>query len=212
MGPGKMAQFSVEQAVALIRRRLQKDGKLENARTPEPSLQVNNIANDITGRHEENDEGTNPQGDEDDHFDDDPNQLRFACKRCRTVVFRESEFEDPPHSKAAHQFSFRKTRQGGGGRGGQASECHSYFLQPECRLMKSNSKDIDGGAYEGKLHCPKCAHKVGQWSWAGAQCSCGTWVTPVIQIPCSKVDIIDPAILQHGLPAGAVPYRGQDMV
>lgn len=26
----------------------------------------------------------------------------------------------------------------------------------------------------------------------GAQCSCGTWLTPAIQVPLSKVDIVNP--------------------
>lgn len=39
-----------------------------------------------------------------------------------------------------------------------------------------------GGEVEGKLSCPKCATRLGTYCWAGAQCSCGAWVTPAFQV------------------------------
>jgi dual specificity phosphatase 12 len=53
---------------------------------------------------------------------------------------------------------------------------------------------------EGKLACPKCSCKVGQWNWSGAQCSCGSWVTPAIQVPLSRVDKIFPQDMPQSLP------------
>ena len=41
---------------------------------------------------------------------------------------------------------------------------------------------------EGKLCCPKCAVRVGTLKWAGSQCSCGTWVTPALQVYKKVVD------------------------
>ncbi|KAG5175166.1 hypothetical protein JKP88DRAFT_229260 [Tribonema minus] len=43
---------------------------------------------------------------------------------------------------------------------------------------------------EGKICCPgkHCSARVGTYKWTGSQCSCGTWITPAIQIPKSKVD------------------------
>ena len=41
---------------------------------------------------------------------------------------------------------------------------------------------------EGKLACPKCATRLGSFNWSGAQCSCGAWVTPAVQVVRSRVD------------------------
>lgn len=60
-------------------------------------------------------------------------------------------------------------------------KCSSYFLEGALDWM-------DASQVEGKLHCPKCGHRVGTLKWAGGQCSCGTWVTPAIQISMGKVD------------------------
>ena len=41
---------------------------------------------------------------------------------------------------------------------------------------------------DGKLLCPKCAVRLGSYTWSGMQCSCGAWVAPAIQVVKSKVD------------------------
>ena len=41
---------------------------------------------------------------------------------------------------------------------------------------------------DGKLICPKCAVRLGSYTWSGMQCSCGAWVAPAIQVVKSKVD------------------------
>ena len=46
----------------------------------------------------------------------------------------------------------------------------------------------EGAADEGDLHCPKCACRVGAYAWYGAQCACGAWVAPAIQVTKSRVD------------------------
>ena len=43
---------------------------------------------------------------------------------------------------------------------------------------------------KGKLACPKCAGRLGAFSWAGEQCGCGCWVTPAFQLHVSRVDIL----------------------
>jgi len=42
---------------------------------------------------------------------------------------------------------------------------------------------------DGKIICPKCKCRLGTYNWAGAQCSCGQWITPAIQLTKSKVDL-----------------------
>ena len=116
----------------------------------------------------------------------DPSKSQYACRMCRTILFDEDDLEDPPHSKASHSFSRRKHDKSAG-RSGSASQCESKFLSGALDWMGDTS------AFEGKLHCPKCDFKVGLWKWAGSQCSCGTWVTPAIQIPNGKVDELNAA-------------------
>ena len=116
----------------------------------------------------------------------DPSKIQYACRMCRTVLFDEDDLEDPPHSKASHSFSRRKHDKSAG-RSGSASQCESKFLSEALDWMGDTS------AFEGKLHCPKCDFKVGNWNWSGAQCSCGTWVTPAVQIPNGKVDELNAA-------------------
>ncbi len=40
---------------------------------------------------------------------------------------------------------------------------------------------LEKGAVGGKIICPnkKCGVKLGNFDWAGVQCSCKQWVTPV---------------------------------
>jgi dual specificity phosphatase 12 len=116
----------------------------------------------------------------------DPSKIQYACRMCRTILFDEDDLEDPPHSKASHNFSRRKHDKSAG-RSGLMSQCESKFLSGALDWMGDTS------AFEGKLHCPKCDSKVGLWKWAGSQCSCGTWVTPAIQIPNGKVDELNTA-------------------
>jgi dual specificity phosphatase 12 len=117
------------------------------------------------------------------HFIDEKKE-RYACRICRTILWGEDDLEDPPHEPSRHQFSYRKQQPYGMNR---ESTCQSIFLHSGMPWMGDISVD-----YEGKFCCPTCGSKLGIWKWAGAQCSCGTWVTPAIQIPSSKVDVLRP--------------------
>jgi hypothetical protein len=70
-------------------------------------------------------------------------------------------------------------------RSSKSRSCTSYFIQEALQWMKAASEDI-----EGKLVCPhgRCGQRLGMIRWAGGQCSCGTWVTPAIQLNKSAVD------------------------
>lgn len=89
----------------------------------------------------------------------------YACRRCRYCLFDSTAFQE--HSKLGHN----------------ALKCSSLFLEePPGNL---GIKDIE---QEGKLNCPKCETRVGQWSWIGSKCSCGEWITPAYQYTRSKLD------------------------
>lgn len=111
----------------------------------------------------------------------DSTKILYACRVCRKILFSEEQLEDPPHIQAQHRFGWRK-------QGNFECKCQSLFLATGMPWM------CDLSAAEGKFCCPGCNAKIGSWNWSGAQCSCGTWVTPAIQVPISKVDLVRPTI------------------
>ena len=125
----------------------------------------------------------------------DPKKNQYSCHKCRTILLGQDDLEDPPHVPSKHSFSPRKHS--------GASSCHSLFLHSGLPWMGA-MEDA-----EGKLSCPRCETKVGNWNWSGAQCSCGTWVVPAIQIPTSKVDLITPILPSH-LPSPTIVHFPRD--
>jgi dual specificity phosphatase 12 len=174
IGPAKMALFAYSLAKSLI------DEAIESKRPKETlidaaqsTVQSTDAATDSTPTIRLIDE----------------NKPRFSCRKCRTILFGQDDLQDPPHVVARHAFAAGKQISG-------KSACTSWFLQTTLPWMESTD-------HEGKAACPTCQTKVGHWNWSGAQCSCGTWVVPSIQIPHSKVDVIVPTRL-HSLPAGTI--------
>lgn len=98
----------------------------------------------------------------------------FRCKQCRNTLFSTEDIEG--HQVALHQLRYARGAQTG------RSRCTSHFLEQPQSWM-----DLTG-ATSGKLYCPHCSSKIGSFDWSGSQCSCGTWVSPSIQILHSKVD------------------------
>eukprot|EP00771_Trimastix_marina_P001922 gnl/Trimastix_PCT/3032.p1 GENE.gnl/Trimastix_PCT/3032~~gnl/Trimastix_PCT/3032.p1 ORF type:complete len:278 (+),score=9.08 gnl/Trimastix_PCT/3032:89-835(+) len=97
----------------------------------------------------------------------------YKCRMCRKTLFTDEDLVE--HTKAQHPFlrGTRATRP-------TQVQCTSYFLAE--LPWGDQCKQGD------RLLCPHCRAKLGSWSWAGQQCSCGTWVTPAFQIVGSKVD------------------------
>jgi len=136
--------------------------------------------------------------------------VHFRCRRCRAVLCRSDQLEDPPHEEGRHHFSHHRRRKEGlaqlqqqqqqpqqpglgGGFGGAAGgeeppapACTSVFLAEALQWMRSASLD----PVEGKLLCFGCGARVGALRWAGSQCSCGTWVCPAVQLYRSCLDDI----------------------
>lgn len=168
IGPGKMAIFAYEVAQKVVRRRWEKELLSDNKpETDKQDVDVDEAAPELV------EIAAAP------HFID-PEKTRYACKRCRSVLFGTDDLEDPPHVQARH--NFRKK-----GQTSAQGMCQNLFIADPLPWMHGCNE------MEGKLHCPKCQTKVGHYSWTGAQCSCGTWVTPAILVPVSKVDEMKPA-------------------
>ena len=162
MGPGKMARLARSLAMELIEAAITE--KYGSSPAKEPQLQSPiEISEQVS---------TPP------HLID-TDKVHFKCRKCRVTLFGQSDLEDPPHTQSRHSFSHRKVQHGGTA---ASLSCQSMFLQGT----------LDWMGQEGRFSCPNCGTKLGSTTWSGAQCSCGTWVVPAIQIPKSKVDGIEP--------------------
>ncbi|GAA5820166.1 hypothetical protein JCM11491_000001, partial [Sporobolomyces phaffii] len=66
--------------------------------------------------------------------------------------------------------------------------CSSYFVEP----LSWMSPFLESGQLAGKITCPgtRCGAKLGNFDWAGNQCSCGAWVCPGFALNVSRVDEI----------------------
>lgn len=177
MGPGKTAKFASDLAKRLIADALEEQREPEQ-QAVEQALEMLHVEETVSVPR---------------LIDLDKN--RYLCRNCRTILFGDNDFEDPPHVPSAHGFSWKKIKHTGYGKTG-TSACQSFFMAAGLDWMG------DVNAAEGKFSCPKCETKLGSWNWSGAQCSCGSWVVPAIQIPRGKVDLVAPR--QPALPPGTI--------
>ena len=94
----------------------------------------------------------------------------LCCRACRKPLFLATQLA-PAHERPATASA-------------RTPPCTSYFLD----ALPAWVADVaTSGAVEGKLVCA-CGSKFGSFNWSGAQCSCGAWVVPAIQVPKSRVD------------------------
>ncbi|KAF8635395.1 hypothetical protein AX15_000395 [Amanita polypyramis BW_CC] len=63
-------------------------------------------------------------------------------------------------------------------------KCSGYFVEP----MAWMEPFLEAGDIAGKIICPKCGAKLGNYDWAGMKCGCREWVVPGFCINRAKVD------------------------
>jgi hypothetical protein len=116
------------------------------------------------------------KSDDDGHVEDkmDEDTRFYTCMKCRLVLFDSTQLVE--HAPAAKDVARR----------GLMNPCTSYFIEDAPEWLPT--EDLGGGGNGGKLMCPQCDAKVGQWSWSGGQCSCGSWVVPNFQFTKTKID------------------------
>jgi hypothetical protein len=90
MGPGKMAKFASDLAKRIIANAVEEKREPEQEAV-EQALEVLQIEETVAVPR---------------LIDLDKN--RYSCRKCRTIVFGEDDFEDPPHVPSAHGFSWKK--------------------------------------------------------------------------------------------------------
>ncbi|XP_054244962.1 dual specificity protein phosphatase 12 [Indicator indicator] len=110
-------------------------------------------------------------------------EVLYRCRKCRRALFRSSSILSHMEGSGPTAFAHKRVTDSAQLCGDGREKCTSYFTEPvqwmEPALL---------GVMEGQLLCPKCASKLGSFSWRGDQCSCGRWVTPAFQIHKSRVD------------------------
>jgi len=48
--------------------------------------------------------------------------------------------------------------------------------------------EVQEGNVGDKLLCMGCNARLGNFNWAGMQCSCGAWINPAFQLHKSRLD------------------------
>ncbi|CAD5234241.1 unnamed protein product [Bursaphelenchus xylophilus] len=119
-------------------------------------------------------------------------QLKFRCRKCRADLFYDTHvlyhgrgrsgttgeaMTENDEKKLRKAFSLGDNR------------CNfEYFITP--------MKWMDADQFQGKINCPKCSEKLGQYIWGGRKClgsddlRCGTHVSPWFYIQKCQVDKI----------------------
>lgn len=108
------------------------------------------------------------------------------------------------------------------------ADCAHIFLHPLTWMRPSlfpDSTDSPTSEYgsdaplSGRITCPNssCGSNIGKFSWAGMQCSCGTWVVPAICVVKTRVDAVDrvntarpPAAFGIRMPPGMQPNNSDE--
>lgn len=117
-----------------------------------------------------------------------PSQVYYTCRKCSSHLFDRSQVlhegtnghsEDGMGVSAVKASWSRKEASYQLGVGGK---CSSVFTHE----APDWASETDGN--DGRITCPKCKARVGSYTWSGAPCSCGKWVTPAFQFQLSRID------------------------
>ncbi|KAL6057071.1 dual specificity phosphatase 12 [Balamuthia mandrillaris] len=112
----------------------------------------------------------------------DEQEVVYTCRKCGTLICRGDQITPHAPGKGQDSFSYKKRN------AGQTSfDCTSLFVEEYGRPSWMGTT-LPMEEVEGKITCPKCKGRVGSYNWSGAQCSCGYWTTPSIQVLKSRVD------------------------
>lgn len=124
----------------------------------------------------------------------------YTCRKCGTQLFSKKNVrilhegnQASPSLSPSQSKSYQSEQTSGavshikaawrhGDSNDKTSPCSSVFL------MEAPDWAVDIIGNEGRFACPKCKARVGSFSWSGATCSCGRWITPSFQFQLSRVD------------------------
>lgn len=118
---------------------------------------------------------------------DAENEAYYTCGKCRSILFyRRQVLHEGTSGHGNDGTGVSQVKEGWGKANGAykgvGGKCSSVFTSD----MPDWAEAAAGN--DGCLMCPKCKARVGSFSWSGAPCSCGKWVTPAFQFQLSRVD------------------------
>ena len=140
---------------------------------------------------------------------DSRDQEVYRCKKCRQIVACQENVQI--HNQESGK-SFKRKGKDNLWNEKTPPNCTSIFVQPMKWMIPGricHSLNIvfevlvlftlffilelmfavEEGDVMGKLSCIVCSARLGSFDWAGAQCSCGTWVVPAFQLHKSRIDM-----------------------
>lgn len=106
-------------------------------------------------------------------------QLIYRCKKCRRIVAGQENVI--LHEQGKGEANFGRRRKSADPK--PSPECATIFVEP-LKWMQT----VEEGNVAEKLYCMGCKSRIGSFSWAGMQCSCGAWVNPAFQLHKSRID------------------------
>jgi len=110
-------------------------------------------------------------------------KLTFKCRKCRRPLARGTSSVSHLHGKGKARPDTPPPRGGAPAGDLGADECKmGIFIEP-VEWMKDQILML-----EGKLSCPKCNAKIGNFSWVGQNCPCGRWMVPAFHLAENKID------------------------
>lgn len=110
--------------------------------------------------------------------------MRLA--RCVVVDREEDVVQHEAAAQKPSEFRLKDHRSQGVSHHTAVTTMCTHLFTEELAWMEDSIR----GVMEGVLSCPRCAAKLGTFSWVGIRCSCGRWQVPGLALLRSKIDIL----------------------
>jgi hypothetical protein len=115
---------------------------------------------------------------------------QYCCFKCRFPLFQNIDLMEHKAEAINSKDTFVNKKPGMLHTQTMAGGCNCFFLDPN-HVDRRDALEAALGSFEeleGKLLCGKCKTRVGNFAWAGNQCSCGGWMVPGFSVTKSRVD------------------------
>ncbi|CAG8599042.1 11201_t:CDS:2, partial [Racocetra persica] len=94
-----------------------------------------------------------------------PRLVALKCKKCRRTLISTENFVTHTQGSGQNAFSYKKRDNSYSSI--SKSLCSSYFVEPLDWILEGEKQnDKEEGELDGKIKCPKCNAKLGNYNWA----------------------------------------------
>ncbi|MCJ1368145.1 tyrosine protein phosphatase yvh1 [Acarospora aff. strigata] len=119
--------------------------------------------------------------------------LELRCRKCRRKLATSQHLvphtpKSDPSDSQQQAYAPISTLSPPSSAPSSPQQCAHLFLDP----LSWMRPELERGALDGRLECPKCKTNVGKYAWQGMRCSCGAWVVPGISLGRAKIDEVRP--------------------